>query len=376
MTAMVAMIQMAFRNLLQSRARLIVSVGGVALAMVLILALDAIVAGSERQLTAYIEHSGADVIVSQAGVRTLHMSSSALPTNALSSVRSEQGVALVTPILYMTNMVVAGNQRSLAYVIGLPASAHAGGPWQMEAGRPIPGPGEAVIEAEIAHQAGVRLGDTVTILGRSFTVSGLATGTASLTNSVAFISFEDFAQIRNAADTPSFFLVKAASGVSPTDLAARLQRDTPGVTAQTREQFASQERHIVDDMTTDLVSIMNLVGFAIGLAVLALTVYTATLSRRAEYGVLKALGARVTHLYRVVLAQAFMSVALGFVLGLGLTLALAVAVPHVAANVALDVGVASLVKVGLASLVIAGISAILPVWQITQLDPAQVFKGR
>lgn len=370
------MVRVALRNLFQSRMRLIVSVGGVALAMVLILALDAIVAGTERQMTAYIEHSGADVIVAQAGVRTLHMSSSSLPVDDLYRMRSEPGVASVTPILYVTNMVVAGDQRSLAYIIGLPTGAEAGGPWEMETGQPSPGPGEAVIEAAIAHQAGVGVGGTVTILGRTFTVSGLATGTASLTNSVAFISFDDFAQIRATTDTVSYLLVKAVPGVVPGDLAARIQRDVAGVTAQTRDQFAAQERQVVDDMSTDLISIMDVIGLAIGLAVMALTVYTATRSRRTEYGVLKALGARVTHLYRVVLAQAFLSVVLGFALGLALTSALTIAVPRVASNVALAIGVGSLLKVGVVALVIAGLSAILPIWQIVRLDPAHVFKGR
>jgi putative ABC transport system permease protein len=159
-------------------------------------------------------------------------------------------------------------------------------------------------------------------------------------------------------------------------IAAQIQHDMPGVTAQTRDQFASQERKVVDDMSTDLVSIMNLVGFAIGLAVLALTVYMATLTRRAEYGVLKALGAKSTNLYRVVLLQAFMSVALGFTVGLTLTLALALVTPYLASNIALDILPASLTKVGGVSLVIAGVSALLPIWQISRLDPAQVFKGR
>lgn len=370
------MLRVAFRNLFQNRTRLLVSIGGVALAMVLILALDAIVAGSERQITAYIEHSGADVIVSQAGVRTLHMSASSLPANTVREVRDEAGVASVTPILYMTNMVAAGDQRSLAYVIGLPANATAGGPWQMASGKPIPGPGEAVIETGVARQSGTGLGSTVTILGQPFTVSGLASGTASLTNSVAFINFDDFARIRNTTDTASFLLVRVQPGQSATSVARRIENDVSGVTAQTRDQFATQERRIVDDMTTDIVSIMNLVGFAIGLAVLALTVYTATLTRRAEYGVLKAIGAGVTHLYRVVLAQAFISVTLGFTLGLALTLALAVVVPSVVGNVALDVLPSSLLKVGGVSLVIAGLAAILPIWQIARLDPAQVFKGR
>jgi putative ABC transport system permease protein len=370
------MFRVALRNLFQSRGRLIVSVGGVALAMLLILALDAIVAGSEQQLTAYIEHSGADVIISQVGVRTLHMSSSSLPAADLSRVRDTPGVAAVTPILYVTNMVVAGNQRSLAYIIGLPPGAQMGGPWQMAAGRPDPGAGEAVIEAGVARQAGVGLGSTVMLLGRPFTVSGLASGTATLTNSVAFISFEDFVQIRDTTDTVSYLLVQALPGVSAADLAGQIQREVGGVTAQTRGQFAAQERRVVDDMTTDIVAIMNLVGFAIGLAVMALTVYTATLARRAEYGVLKALGARMPHLYRVVLAQAFISVALGFAVGFALTVGLAIAMPSISANVSLAVGAGSLLKVGVVSLVIAGMSAILPIWQIARLDPAQVFRGR
>jgi putative ABC transport system permease protein len=370
------MFRVAFRNLFQGRSRFIVSIGGVALAMVLILALDAIVAGAERQITAYIEHSSADILVSQAGVRTLHMSSSSLPLTDAQRVREESGVASVTPILYMTNMIVAGDQRSLAYVIGLPEGAQAGGPWQVNEGTTLPGPGQAVIEAGIARQAGISLGNTVSILGRPFIVAGLATGTTSLTNSVAFISFDDFAEIRDTTDTASFLLVKAQPGVSPADLAARIQRDTPGLTAQTRGEFATQERQLVDDMSTDLVSIMNLVGFAIGLAVMALTVYTATLTRRAEYGVLKALGARVSHLFRIVFVQAAISVALGFMLGVALTLALAVVAPYVASNITLEVRPTSLLKVGGVSLIIAGFAAILPIWQIARIDPAQVFKGR
>lgn len=370
------MVRVAFRNLFQSWMRLIVSLGGIALAMLLILALDAIVAGTERQMTAYIDHSGADIIVSQAGVRTLHMSSSSLPSDDLSRVLREPGVASVTPILYVTNTIVAGGQHSLAYIIGLPAGAEAGMPWQVEAGRSLPGRGEAVIEATIARQVGVDIGDTVTLLGRPFIVSGLARGTATLTNSVAFISLDDFAQIRDTPDTVSYVLVKTLPDVSPTIVAARIQRDIAGVTAQTRGQFAAQERQVVDDMSTDLISIMDVIGLVIGLAVMALSVYTATLARRAEYGVLKALGARVSHLYRVVLAQAFLSVGLGFALGLALTIALAIAVPYLAGNVALAIGIGSLLKVGVVSLVIAGLSAILPIWQIARLDPAQVFKGR
>ncbi|MBI3764011.1 MAG: ABC transporter permease [Chloroflexi bacterium] len=370
------MILVAFRNLFQNKIRLVISVGGVALALLLILALDAVFSGVEQQVTAYIDYSGADVFVSQEGVRNMHMASSALSASVASKVKAVSGVASVTPILYVTNVVVADEERNLAYIIGLPPNAAMGGPWRVVAGERIPSDGEAIIDAGVAEKSGIGLGDEVKILGEEFTVAGLSDGTATLINSVAFISKRDFAKLRGDPGTVSYLLVKVEPGGSPERVAARIEAQVSEVTAQTRPAFAAQERRVIKDMSTDVIAIMNLTGFLIGMAVMALTVYTATLSRRAEYGVLKALGARNGHLYRTVLAQALISVALGFGLGLAFTLLLAAIVPQLGTNLSLLISGASLVKVSLVSLVIAAFSAILPIRQIAGLDPAMVFRGK
>jgi len=129
-------------------------------------------------------------------------------------------------------------------------------------------------------------------------------------------------------------------------------------------------------MSTDVIAIMNLIGLLIGLAVMALTVYTATLARRAEYGVLKALGARNGQLYRAVLAQALLSVAIGLGVGVVFTLLLSVIISRLGLNLALEISAASLLKVSGVSLVIAAVSAVLPIRQIAGLDPAMVFRGK
>ncbi len=370
------MIRLAFRNLFQNKARLAISVGGVALALLLILSLDAVFTGVERQITAYIEYSDADVWVSQAGVLNMHMASSSLPDSVARKVRAVPGVASVTPILYLTNNVVYEDERNLAYIIGLPESAEMGGPWKVSSGRSLPGKSEAIIDRTIAEKAGIKMGDEVEILGEEFEVTGLSEGTASLVNSVAFISMDDFEDLRGNYGTFSFLLVKVLEGESPELVAARIQAQVRDVTVQTREGFARQERRVVQDMSTDVVTIMNLIGFLIGLAVMALTVYTSTLSRRREYGMLKALGARNTDLYLTVLAQAILSVILGFLVGLVLTLLLTVVVPIFGSNLALEVSRASLLKVASVSVVIAAVSAMLPIRQIAGLDPAMVFRGR
>ena len=370
------MIRLAFRNLFQNKTRLVISVGGVALALLLMLSLDAIFTGVERQVTAYIEHSGADVWVSQADVRNMHMASSSLPDSIARKVEYVPGVDSVTPILYLTNNVVSGEERSLAYIIGLPENAEFGGPWSISSGQGLPGEGETILDRNIAEKSGIGLGDEVEILGREFEVTGLSEGTSSPVNSVAFISKDDFEEMRGSYDNFSFLLVKVRNGESPAAVAARIQAQVRDVTAQTREDFATQERQVVKDMSTDVITIMNMIGFLIGLAVMALTVYTSTLSRRPEYGMLKALGARNTDLYLTVLTQAMLSVILGFLFGLIITLLLTVVVPIVGSNLALEVSRSSILRVGSVSLVIAAISAMIPIRQIAGLDPAMVFRGR
>ncbi len=368
------MTRLAFRNLFQNKIRLVISVGGVALALTLMLSLDAIFAGVERQTTAYIDHSGADIFVSQSGVRNMHMAASALPASIAETVKNVPGVEAVTPILYLSNMIGLGKDRSLAYIIGLPENASMGGPWKMAEGRRHPQPGEAVIDQGVAAKSGVTVGGEVELLGQKFTVVGLSEETASLVNSVAFISLSDFARLRGSSDTISFVLVKIRPGEAPAAIARHVEAQAGQVTAQTTADFAAQESRVVKDMSTDVVAIMNLVGLLIGLAVMALTVYTATLARRAEYGVLKALGARNAHLYRAVVAQALLSIAIGLGVGTAVTLLMSAVLPRVGSNLALEINVASLLRVSGVSLVIALTAAILPIRQIAGLDPAMVFR--
>jgi len=370
------MTRLAIRNLFQNRTRLIISVGGVALALMLILSLDGIVLWIQQRVTAYIDASGADVFVAQAGVRNMHMASSSLPADREALVAGVDGVESVTPILYATNVVAVGEERTIAYIIGLPSQTLAGGPWIVSAGRADPGPGGAVIDRGIAEKSGVGLGDHVEIMGRPFEIVGLSGGTTSLTNSIAFIGSEDFSKLRGDPDTVSFLFVRVEPGASPPDVAGRIESEVDGVTAQTRQEFAAQERQVVRDMSTDLVRIMNAVGFLIGLAVMGLTVYTATLLRRGEHGVMKALGARNRDLYASVSIQALVSVGLGLGVGLVFTLLLSAVVPRLASNLGLAISLASVGKAALASLVFAGAAAFLPIRQIRDLDPAMVFRGK
>ena len=368
--------RLAIRNLFQGKVRLVMSTGGVALALLLVLALDAIWTGSESQVSAYIDRSGADVWVAQQGVRNMHMASSTLPAELADRVRSVPGVASVTPILYLLSTFDTGHDTHIAYVIGLPPDPAAGAPWRVAAGIGVPADGETVIDRTVAEASGIGLGSQVTILNNRFRVVGLTDGTLNIVNSIVFISLSDFMRIRRSADNVSYLLVKAAPGQSPGAVAASIEREVGGVTALSRSAFSAEERKVIAGMSTDIIAIVNLVGLMIGLAVMALSVYTSTLARRAEYGVLKAVGARNRDLYGAVIIQAAIGLLLGLVASILLTMMLAQVVPLVKPSIALEMSQGSVVKVAAMASVIAAVAAVLPIRQIARLDPAVVFRRK
>lgn len=368
------MFRLAVANLVQNKTRLLISVGGVGLALTLVLFFGAIFTGAQGRLTVYIDNADADVWVSQEGVRTMHMSESALPASVVDEVMAVPGVEEVAPILYTEGMIGANGKENIVYVFGVPPDAPMGRPWRIVEGAAEPGPGELIIDHAIASQMGVRVGDQVTVVGQQMTVAGLTSGTSTLVSSVSFIRFEDFARVRGGGDVISFVLVKVSPGESPAAVSSLIAQSVDSVTVQTREEFASQERQLVKDMSADIISIMNTAGYLTGLAVVVLTIYIATVARRKEYGVLKAMGVRNGRLFQIVLLQAFITVGMGLMAGLGITLLLSVVIPRFNELIVLSISTGSLLQVTLISTFLAGAAALLPARQLAGLEPVTILR--
>lgn len=368
------MLRYVWRLLVQDKGRLVLSVGGVALALVLIIALDAVFLGAEERSTIYIDRSGADVIVSQAGVRTMHMGSSRLSDSITAQIASIPGVESATPMLFASDLMRVGTSRQSTYIIGLPPDAQAGTPWNVQSGTAMPDPGGAVIDRTIAADAGLDLGDTVAILGTDFRIDGLSSGTSSLTSSVAFIRLADFATVIGQADAISYVFVRTRPDVAPAAVAAAIGAGITGVTVQTRTQFAAEERKLIRDMGVNVIAVMNVFGFLVGLVVMALTVYLSVLARRREFGTLKAIGAGNHRLYAIVLFQALASVTIGVITAIGITLGVGWLLSVLGSTVTLVLGRDALVKAVLAAVVIAAASSLVPAGRIGRLDPAAAFR--
>lgn len=368
------MFQLAWRNLFQSRTQFILGVGSVALALLLMLALNALLADSEENMVAYIEQSGADIFVSQEGVKNMHMTSSAITYRSLTLASHVVGVSHASPVLYTTGIVKADGAGVLSYVIGFDPDEPLGGPRYVVAGTGRLQPGEVIIDEAVARGEGLSLGDEVEIMGQSFTIAGLTRGLTNIVNSISFIHLRDF-QLLRAGEAISYALLTVTPDTDPAQVAAAINDRDEDVLALTTADFSREERQIIKDMSVEILNIMNLSGFLIGLAVTALTLYTNTLRKRQEYGVLKAIGAKNRYLYLVVMAQAALSLALGFVSAIALVWLLGQVLPLIVPGMGLTLTPTGVTRVLAAALVIGGAAALMPAWQLSRLDPAQVFRS-
>src|SRR3989304_8156153 len=94
------MLKLAWRNLTNEPTRMAISVTGIALALVLILVIAGIFAGSEEFAVAYIRNEPAPIWLMQSGVANMHMSSSYIAPELLAAAGQVNGVRDVTGVLY------------------------------------------------------------------------------------------------------------------------------------------------------------------------------------------------------------------------------------------------------------------------------------
>lgn len=119
-----------------------------------------------------------------------------------------------------------------------------------------------------------------------------------------------------------------------------------------------------------------MVGIAllVGALVVGLVIYTATVERQREYGVLKAVGAKNGVLYKVVTAQALIAAGAGSVLGVGLAYGAARLIVALRPQFLVVIEPRAVGWALLIGLLMAILGALFPAHAIARLAPAEVFR--
>ena len=375
------MLLVARKNLLAERTRLAISVGGVALSVFLIGILLALFRGWDEKVGAYVEDVPADLWVASEGATDFLQAASILSDNVGTQLGVLPEVDTVSPLVVRPlELTKAGDDPANDFdvqLVGYDPAIGLGGPLAVVEGKSSPGPGEVVIDTAMSDRYGVDIGDRLVRGAQSLTVVGKSSGGDFVFTQVAFVTLdtaEDFLGL-NPENQRTFFLLALRDPSQPEALARRLEASAPGVAFFTGEEFADVTRERVLSNILPILIVVLIVAFIVGLAVAGLTIYTATVEKSREYGILKAEGFTNRFLYRVVFEQSLVTTALGFLLGAGATVLVAPFAQDLVPQFVVFVRWQDLLGITVATLLMALIAAFIPIRRLARIDPVTVFKG-
>lgn len=373
---------LARRNLFHDKVRFGVTLTGIVFALVLIIIQFGLFLGFTTTTSNNVDHSNADLWVVFHGVGYFDTGKN-FSERKFYQVMATPGVAQAEKYMQAFGRWKRpdGREENIQ-IIGVRPGSSMGQPWNVVAGdiEALRQEDAIIVDELYAQKLGVQqIGDRVEIGNRRARVVGFTRGIRSFTTSpfvyASFKSSLDYTNPPSQESDVAYILVKAAPGVSISELKKRLSERLSDVDIYTTAEFSEKTRFYWMFTTGAGLAVLTaaLMGLIVGVAVVAQTIYAATVDHIREYGTLKAMGATNSYLYRVLIEQAVWSAVLGY--------ALAMVVAHFIVAGSEKGGALILMplemKLGLFVLAIlmCVAAAIVSINKVTKIDPAMVFRG-
>ena len=368
------MFSYALKSFLQDKTKLFIAVIGIAFSLVLILLIYGIFKGTEEQVLAYIKNTRGDLWVMQKGVSTMHMSSSAFPEFYAAQIKKEKEVKEVYKIVYLNNVLKVGGKKYFAYFLGFEPAKKTSGPWKMAEGDKNVGLNEIIIDEKIAQESKLKIGDSVKFMGQSLEISGLSEETYSLASSYIFLNYRKLQELFKAEKIASYMIVDLREGQNPREFAKKIKQKYPDLNAISKPKLMDSEGKMIRRMGIETIRVLSVIAYIIGFLVIAFTVYTLAVERTREFGIIKAIGARNTGLYAIVLFQSLTSAIFGLIIGVFLSYGGAYLIERIASELLIIIAPSTIVRISVAIVLISIFSASIPVYKVSKVDPLIAFR--
>ncbi|HEU5187443.1 MAG TPA: FtsX-like permease family protein [Candidatus Saccharimonadales bacterium] len=367
------MFKIALRNLFQEKTRLAISVGGVAFSVTLIMVLAGLYQGWSNKIGEYIRTVPADIWVMQSGTEELFHTPSVLPLTVGDKLEEVEGVTDAKPFNARRVALSVHNHDVNLYIIAYDSGNDIGKPARVIEGKDAPGPGEIIIDKSQSKK--VAIGDSIKVVNQELKVVGYSEGGDLVTSSFAFAQKAELNKIQDLPNATNFFAVQLEPGVDAEKTITTIKSEVSGVDAMTKQEFVDNNVKIISDTFLPVILVLLIIGVAVGIAVIGLTIFTSTIEKSKEYGVLKAIGMKNRQLYGVVIYQALIAGVVGYVIGTGLAYLLGATVGQAVPQFVSQIREIDLVWVFALTLVMSMLAAYIPIRRLAHIDPAEVFRA-
>ncbi len=372
--------RIAFANLVQDRKRLATAIGGVAVALFLLLLQIAILDGARDKVTLLFDDFDFDLAMVPDTYQFL-MSFDTLDRVTLSSAEGTEGVAETFGLNAVPLQMMQLPTRKIAYLflIGLDDPGDFLRDDRIRAAMSsLTSPHDILIDTQSLASAGpTDIGTRLMINGENLTATGqFKLGLFFYADGSGIVRNADFTRLAGRpARTITMGLIKLQPGADARTVQARLARTLPSdVLVLTRNQLISQERAYF--LSTRPIGIMlytsMLIAYLVGSVILVQVLSTGIANRLGEYATMKAMGFPLWRVYGVGAAEAAL-LSLGGLVPALVCGALVLGFIQYSTHLSTFPGLGLLLTmIGIALLLAAGAAAVA-LRRVARSDPAELF---
>jgi putative ABC transport system permease protein len=372
---------LAFKLLVNDRAKFQALVGGITFSTFLIVQMTSLFTGVLNRASSTVVNIGAKIWVMDPAVNSVQ-NSIGMPDYVIDYVRSTVGVRYAVPLYSAVALAKLGDGTfQPVTILGLDDATLYGRP-ALEQGKIEDIYAEngffVVHDAEFSKLGNPQIGTEFELNDhRAVIVGTAAVASSGLYGIPTLYTTYSRAQqyIPSTRFTTAYILVEPKSAADIPHIKAAVH--SLGYLALTADEFISRVGRWFTFQTGGGMNmmIMAAISFIVGLSISGETFYTFILENEDKFGALKAIGAKGHELVWMILFQATFTAFTGLGLGIGLcTIVIALArlrLPDYAAMITMTNLFVALVMV----IIIAGVSSYIGVRRVLRIEPFDIFRG-
>ena len=391
------------RNFSHRKMRGWLTVIGILIGVAAVVALVSVSQGMQEAIKGQFEKLGTNKLIVMPGGGEFFgaFASAKLTSKDLDVVRKVAGVDMATELFFKMGKIKFNDQTKTTYIMGMPTDS-AGAKLVTEMASLEAQQGRMIKEGDQSKVAigwflwdnnfftkKVALGNKVEIEGQEFKVIGLIKkiGTKQ-DDSQVYIPIEAARELFNEPDEISYIYIQTKGGYNVSKVAEDVKKNLRNYRdekkgeetfqVQTFEQILSQVNVILNIVGLVLVTI-SAISLVVGGVGIMNSMYTSVLERTREIGVMKAIGARNSHIMLIFLIESGLYGLVGGVLGCSLGLGMAKIAEFAASQLGAEIFKASisatliLGSLGF-SFLIGGISGLAPARHAAKMKPVEALR--
>ncbi len=294
----------ALRTLRSQPVRLLLTVGGVALCIILMLFLLSVYRGAADGSVDYIRRNKADLWVLQRNATNILRGSSLVSAAQEERIAAVQGVGTVSSVLFLLSTVRKGGNVRTIFLTGFEPELGLGGPPQLVRGRNISRDDEIVLDKSFAQKFKFEVGDGVDLQGHRLKVVGISGWTNAFVIQYAFVTLRFARDLIGFPSLATCFLLRIGEGADLGGVQARIRGQFPGLEVYDHPTFLQNNIQEMKSGFLPLLYTVAAIGAVVLTVILSLLLSVNILERRKDFAILKTIGSPLAFLWGMVIKQA------------------------------------------------------------------------